>query len=513
MQQTGMSGWSQALAMPRLLYSSLMCCRKKGDFGGVTASAVRGDSALLRLMSSQFSVFLMHKAPLWFQHLNHFPFWSRYKQEGCLGFILWDVCSSLQRRRTYKLVHSFEGPTGFCDQLLIDHNVLSGNTSVIFTRSDQQMKSPLPSAFCNSAAVVHTQYGPSYVAGAPRHGVRGKVVVVQDGRLKPTLQKQVGSYFGSELCPLDVNLDGVTDLLLVGAPFYRIEEEGRVYVYRLETEDLFFFFFFLNVRASHAANGFTVASIGNIDRAGYEDVAVGPPPPPLEDQLSNSFFGSIYLFNADKDEIKSSFSQRVKASEISSGLQYFGQSIDGAFDFTNDGLQDITVGSLEKGIVLRLRPVVHFLTNVRFNPERILIFQNNSIVTAKLCFDTISALPVSQQALSQLYVLYTGDLDVKMAKRRVQFEDRNTTAVSKHSCCELQLHTLPCDFDYFSSFLRGKHEVYKKNDTVEFAVPVLGRYQPSEMHFQVINQNTNEELSLFPGCKAFTIKNKKCGFS
>lgn len=48
---------------------------------------------------------------------------------------------------------------------------------------------------------------------------------------------QVGSYFGSELCPFDVNRDGVTDLLLVGAPFYHIQgEEGRVYVYRLETE-------------------------------------------------------------------------------------------------------------------------------------------------------------------------------------------------------------------------------------------------------------------------------------
>lgn len=41
---------------------------------------------------------------------------------------------------------------------------------------------------------------------------------------------------------------------------------------------------------------------------------------------------------------------------------------------------------------------------------------------------------------------------------------------------------------------------------MEFAVPVLDRYKPSEMHFQVIKQNTNEELSLFPGCKAFTIK-------
>ncbi|XP_061868644.1 integrin alpha-E-like [Colius striatus] len=128
---------------------------------------------------------------------------------------------------------------------------------------------------------------------------------------------------------------------------------------------------------------------------------------------------------------------------------------------------------------------------MRFNPERIPVLQNSSVVTAKLCFDTISALPVSQQVFSQLYILYTVDLDVKMAKERVQFEDQNSTTsgklmVSKHMCSELQLHTLPCDFDCFSSvFLRVKHKLYNKKDNLEFAVPVLDRYQPSETHFQL----------------------------
>ncbi|GAB0198010.1 integrin alpha-E [Grus japonensis] len=155
----------------------------------------------------------------------------------------------------------------------------------------------------------------------------------------------------------------------------------------------------VQVTSPFARFGFTVASIGDINGDGYEDIAVGAP---LEDQLLNSSsFGSIYIFNGDKDKIRSCFSQRVKASEISSGLQYFGQSIDGGFDCTNDGLQDITVGSLENVVVLRSRPVVHFLTSMSFNPEKILTLQNNSIVTAKLCFDTISALPVSHQVALQ----------------------------------------------------------------------------------------------------------------
>ncbi|NXT82050.1 ITAE protein, partial [Zapornia atra] len=371
---------------------------------------------------------------------------------------------------------------------------LATKTAVFLNESKEAAKKAKYSYLGYSVAVVHTEYGPLYVAGAPRHSMRGKVLVFQDGRLKQTLQgEQVGSYFGSELCPLDVNYDGVTDLLLVGAPFYHIQgEEGRVYVYRLETETgLFTMKGHLDVQVTSpfARFGFTVASIGDINGDGYEDVAVGAP---LEDRLPNSSsFGSIYIFNGDRDEIRSSFSQRVKATEISSGLQYFGQSVDGGFDFTNDGLQDITVGSLENVVVLRSRPVVHLLTKMSFNPEQIPPFQNNSIITANLCFQTTSALPVSPQAFSQLYVLYTVDLDVKMAKTRVQFEDQNTTTsgkllLSERTCSQLQLYLLPCDFDCFSSvFLRVKHKLYEKNSNVELAVPVLDRYKPSEMHFQL----------------------------
>nr|XP_013809300.1 PREDICTED: integrin alpha-E [Apteryx mantelli mantelli] len=371
---------------------------------------------------------------------------------------------------------------------------LATKTAVFLNESKEEAKKAKYSYLGYSMAVVSTGYGALYVAGAPRHSMTGKVLVFQDGRLKQTLQgEQVGSYFGSELCPLDVNRDGVTDLLLVGAPFYHIlGEEGRVYVYRLETETgSFTLEGHLNVQVTSpfARFGFTVASIGDINRDGYEDIAVGAP---LEDQLSNSSsFGSVYIFNGDKDGIKSSFSQRIKASEISSELQYFGQSIDGGFDFTEDGLQDITVGSLKNVVLLRSRPVVQFLTSMRFTPERILILQNNSLITAKLCFNIISALPASQQVFSQLYILYTVDLDVKMPKKRVQFEDQNTTRsgqllVSKDTCLELQLYALPCDFNCFSSvFLRVKHKLFNKNSKMEFAVPILDRYQPSEMHFQL----------------------------
>lgn len=45
---------------------------------------------------------------------------------------------------------------------------------------------------------------------------------------------QIGSYYGSEVCGLDVDQDGITDLLLVAAPMFLgsgNKEAGRVYIY------------------------------------------------------------------------------------------------------------------------------------------------------------------------------------------------------------------------------------------------------------------------------------------
>lgn len=47
---------------------------------------------------------------------------------------------------------------------------------------------------------------------------------------------QLGSYFGSVLCSVDVNRDSLTDVLLVGSPMYmgsHKNEEGRVYMFSL----------------------------------------------------------------------------------------------------------------------------------------------------------------------------------------------------------------------------------------------------------------------------------------
>lgn len=52
-----------------------------------------------------------------------------------------------------------------------------------------------------------------------------------------SLSVQIGSYFGSEVCVVDVDQDGITDILLIAAPMFLgagNKETGKVYVYCLD---------------------------------------------------------------------------------------------------------------------------------------------------------------------------------------------------------------------------------------------------------------------------------------
>lgn len=52
---------------------------------------------------------------------------------------------------------------------------------------------------------------------------------------------QIGSYYGSEIAPVDIDDDGVTDNLLVAAPMFFSGgwEKGKVYIYRVTEQVMF----------------------------------------------------------------------------------------------------------------------------------------------------------------------------------------------------------------------------------------------------------------------------------
>uniref|UniRef100_A0A803XSR4 Uncharacterized protein n=1 Tax=Meleagris gallopavo TaxID=9103 RepID=A0A803XSR4_MELGA len=73
------------------------------------------------------------------------------------------------------------------------------------------------------------------IGGAPQQEQTGKAYIFSiDKQLNILFElrgKKLGSYFGAAVCAVDLNSDGLSDLL-VGAPMEStIREEGRVYVY------------------------------------------------------------------------------------------------------------------------------------------------------------------------------------------------------------------------------------------------------------------------------------------
>uniref|UniRef100_A0A8C0AP12 Integrin subunit alpha 10 n=1 Tax=Buteo japonicus TaxID=224669 RepID=A0A8C0AP12_9AVES len=125
-----------------------------------------------------------------------------------------------------------------------------------------------------------------YVAGAPRFQHKGKVILFEMGTTgtmtvaQALTGEQIGSYFGSEVCALDVDGDGVTDVLLVAAPMYlgaQSRETGRVYLYRVgQPQDSRF--------------GYALAAVPDLNHDGFNDVVVGAP-------LEDGHRGAVYVYH------------------------------------------------------------------------------------------------------------------------------------------------------------------------------------------------------------------------
>ncbi|XP_008567264.1 PREDICTED: integrin alpha-E [Galeopterus variegatus] len=354
-----------------------------------------------------------------------------------------------------------------------------------------------------SVAVLHKACGLSYIAGAPRHKQHGAVFELQkEGReaaFVPVLEgEQMGSYFGSELCPVDINMDGTTDLLLVAAPFYHVHrEEGRVYVYRLNEQDGSFSL--AHMLSGHpgvhdARFGFAMAAVGDISQDKLTDVAIGAP---LEDFGADggTSFGSVYIYNGRWDGLSTIPSQRIRASAVAPGLYYFGVSVAGGLDFSGDGLADITVGTLGRAAVLRSRPVVHLKVSMTFTPSALPI-GFNSTVNVHLCFEINSATTATESGLRETSLNFSLDVDVMKQKKRLQCSDVGTCLShlrewsSGARLCE-RLLLIPtqrelCEEDCFSNIsVKVRYQLQNPKGWRDHPHPILDLYTEPSAVFQL----------------------------
>ncbi|KAF3708352.1 Integrin alpha-9 Integrin alpha-RLC Precursor [Channa argus] len=196
-------------------------------------------------------------------------------------------------------------------------------------------------------------------AGAPQHGGSGKVYIfkIDGASLVKSFQasgKMMGSYFGSSLCAVDLNQDGLSDLL-VGAPMHsQLRDEGQVSVYLSKGNGVMEEAGVLTGdNAFNAHFGECITAIGDIDDDGYQDVAIGAP-------KEDDYGGAVYIYHGDDSGIIRKYSMKLSGRSINPRLQMFGQSISGTVDMDGNGYADVTIGAFisDSVVLLRSRPVI-----------------------------------------------------------------------------------------------------------------------------------------------------------
>ncbi|XP_068779303.1 integrin alpha-X-like isoform X2 [Struthio camelus] len=212
----------------------------------------------------------------------------------------------------------------------------------------------------------------AFALGAPRYQHVGRVIVVvlrgAPGTWEPSADasgQQVGSYFGAALCALDLDGDGSTDALLVGAPmYYEAGSGGRVSVCTLARQgDQLWCQQTLQGEPGHPFGRFgaSLARLGDVNGDGRADVAVGAP---LEDEEQ----GAVYVFLGVQGGLSTQYSQRIAGARFSSRPRHFGQAVSGGTDLTGDRLPDVAVGARGQVLLLRSRPLLHLNVSIVFRP-------------------------------------------------------------------------------------------------------------------------------------------------
>ncbi|XP_074063934.1 integrin alpha-L [Macrotis lagotis] len=302
-------------------------------------------------------------------------------------------------------------------------------------------------------------------AGAPRYQHVGRVLLFLEPKSKggnwSQIQilegTQVGSYFGGELCGIDMDQNGEMELLLVGAPlFYGERRGGRVFVYH-KNELTFQMLMELQGKTGYPLGRFgaAISALTDINGDNLTDVAVGAP---LEER------GAIYIFNGKPGGLSSHPSQRIEGIQVSPGLQYFGRSIHGVMDLGGDGLVDVLVGTQGQVIMLSSRPVLDIISSLDFSPVEIPVqevecsYQTNakrSGVNITVCFWVKNLTPKFLGPL-EANLTYNLQLDGHLTRSRGYFPGGkqeiggNMTITPKKSCIQQWFNFPMCIDDYNS---------------------------------------------------------------
>ncbi|KAK3590412.1 hypothetical protein CHS0354_022534 [Potamilus streckersoni] len=329
--------------------------------------------------------------------------------------------------------------------------VLGTNKKISFSPTAKNTNPPVPLISYLGYSVVGGTFdntGLYYiVAGAPRSRDVGQIVFFT---LSNQLQYQENqiisgeipfSGFGNEIIAVDINGDGL-DELIVGSPFYYNDTSknvgGAIFVYTwkgttvnkfatpqrilsrsMSQEECKIF------NCMHARFGHSLTSAGDLNRDGFNDIAVGAP---------YEGAGAVYIFHGSLKGLKEPFSQRISAKDIPGGpWTTFGYSLSGGLDMDNNSYPDLLVGAYEvdKVALLRTRPIINLISNITVSPNSINMtdtkvcladgVRDKFCVEIKVCL-RFTAEPV-ERFNGQPVILYKLEAEPQRINPRVEFKN------------------------------------------------------------------------------------------
>uniref|UniRef100_A0A674CKN4 Integrin, alpha 2b n=1 Tax=Salmo trutta TaxID=8032 RepID=A0A674CKN4_SALTR len=187
-----------------------------------------------------------------------------------------------------------------------------------------------------------------------------------------TFTLQVASYFGHSVAVTDINNDGIDDIL-IGAPLFmervsgqQLQEVGQVSVYLQRERSTFHSKPDQKLTGSqlYGRFGSTIAPLGDLDKDGFRDVAVGAPSSDVE--------GRVFVYMGTSDGLSPQYTQVIESPFRALGSPaQFGFTLRGATDIDSNGYPDLIVGAwgVNKIAVYRAQAVVMAKTQLSLYPD------------------------------------------------------------------------------------------------------------------------------------------------
>ncbi|XP_055379554.1 uncharacterized protein LOC129610828 [Condylostylus longicornis] len=222
------------------------------------------------------------------------------------------------------------------------YNLNNGKGKLVdsVTQSDSYGGYSITSGILNKNGAI------SYIISAPRYKGVGNVIVVNENNLNKRERVLTGSqpyeYFGYSVIATDINQDGLSDII-VSAPFYSLKnryEVGAIYIYDSINNYKKKEIIVAPSKFSYGRFGLSLASLGDINLDGYNDIAVGAP------YEKN---GKVYIYQGSSNGLYAIPLQILESPKFSDEIHLkhnFGFTISNGADIDSNGVNDIVVSAV-----------------------------------------------------------------------------------------------------------------------------------------------------------------------